>query len=72
LTGAAGKGDVIMQGFEAEWSSVLQLAVLAVMLIAAWTVLRIIFKVTATFFRIGCTLIAVVMALAFVATLLLV
>jgi uncharacterized membrane protein len=59
-----------MLGFEIEWGSVLQLVVLAVMLIAAWTGLRIIFKLTATLFRIGCALIAVVMALAFVATLL--
>lgn len=59
-----------MQEFEINWGSVLQLVVLAVMLIAAWTGLRFIFRLTANLFRIGCTLIAVVIALAFVATLL--
>jgi hypothetical protein len=51
-----------------EFNSLFQLAALAVMLVLGWTLLRFVFKLTATLFRIGCAIIALIMLVAFVAT----
>jgi hypothetical protein len=51
-----------------EFNSLFQLAALAVMLVLGWTLLRFVFKLTATLFRIGCAVIALIMLVAFVAT----
>jgi hypothetical protein len=51
-----------------EFNSLFQLAALAVMLVLGWTLLRFAFKLTATLFRIGCAIIALIMLVAFVAT----
>jgi hypothetical protein len=51
-----------------EFNSLFQLAALAVMLVIGWMLLRFVFKLTATLFRIGCAIIALIMLVAFVAT----
>jgi hypothetical protein len=51
-----------------EFGNLFQLAAMAVLLVLGWTLLRFIFKLTATLFRIGCAIIALIMLVAFVAT----
>jgi uncharacterized membrane protein len=51
-------------------TDLLYVAALAVMVIAAWTALRIMFKLTVTLFRIGCFLIALVIGVALLAIIL--
>jgi hypothetical protein len=53
-----------------EPNNLLQLAILAVALVVVWVLLRFMFKLTVTLFRIGCAIIAIIMVIAFAATLL--
>ncbi len=58
-----------MDGLTIDIDALWQLAVVALMLVAGWVTLRLLFKLTVTLFRIGCIVIGLIVGIAFLATL---
>lgn len=53
-----------------EWSGLIPLVALAIILVVGWIVVRIAFKLTATLFRLGCFIIALIVGGIFILSLL--
>lgn len=51
-----------MEQMVMDFSGLIQLAILALLLVAAWTLLRFVFRLAKTLFYMGCALIALAVA----------
>jgi hypothetical protein len=54
-----------MEQVGVELTGLVPLAILAVILVVGWTLLRVVLKLTATLFRVGCIIIALIVLGAF-------